>query len=91
LLVEVDERVPETLRVDVVRLRQVLTNLLSNALKFTHQGEILLAVAPGPQPGEWRFRVRDSGIGIPPEKQQVIFEAFSQADTSTTRRYGGTG
>ncbi len=86
-----DERVPQTLRVDVVRLRQVLTNLLSNALKFTHQGEILLAVAPGPQPGEWRFRVRDSGIGIPPEKQQVIFEAFSQADTSTTRRYGGTG
>ncbi|ALB55011.1 response regulator [Cronobacter universalis] len=91
LLVEVDERVPEMMRVDVVRLRQVLTNLLSNALKFTHQGEILLAVAPGAQDGEWRFRVRDSGIGIPPEKQQVIFEAFSQADTSTTRRYGGTG
>ncbi|NHV08704.1 response regulator [Cronobacter turicensis] len=91
LLVEVDERVPEMMRVDVVRLRQVLTNLLSNALKFTHQGEILLAVAPAAQDGEWRFRVRDSGIGIPPEKQQVIFEAFSQADTSTTRRYGGTG
>ncbi len=91
LLVDVDERVPEMMRVDVVRLRQVLTNLLSNALKFTPQGEILLAVAPGAQPGEWRFRVRDSGIGIPPEKQQVIFEAFSQADTSTTRRYGGTG
>ncbi|ELY3544705.1 response regulator [Cronobacter turicensis] len=91
LLVEVDERVPEMMRVDVVRLRQVLTNLLSNALKFTPQGEILLAVAPVAQDGEWRFRVRDSGIGIPPEKQQVIFEAFSQADTSTTRRYGGTG
>ncbi|EGT5710426.1 response regulator [Cronobacter dublinensis subsp. dublinensis] len=91
LLVDVDERVPEMMRVDVVRLRQVLTNLLSNALKFTPQGEILLAVAPGAQPDEWRFRVRDSGIGIPPEKQQVIFEAFSQADTSTTRRYGGTG
>ncbi|EPN3614078.1 response regulator [Cronobacter turicensis] len=91
LLVEVDERVPEMMRVDVVRLRQVLTNLLSNALKFTPQGEILLAVAPAAQDGEWRFRVRDSGIGIPPEKQQVIFEAFSQADTSTTRRYGGTG
>ncbi|ALB62756.1 FIG00554139: hypothetical protein [Cronobacter condimenti 1330] len=91
LLVDIDERVPDMLHVDVVRLRQVLTNLLSNALKFTHQGEILLAVAPGAQPDEWRFRVRDSGIGIPTEKQQVIFEAFSQADTSTTRRYGGTG
>ncbi|VTP68930.1 Sensor protein torS [Leclercia adecarboxylata] len=50
-----------------------------------------MAIEPGNAEGEWRFRIRDSGIGIPPEKQKAIFEAFSQADSSTTRRYGGTG
>lgn len=77
--------------VDGPRLRQILTNLLGNALKFTHQGEVLLVIEPGAEPDQWRFRIRDSGIGIPPEKQKKIFEAFSQADSSTTRRYGGTG
>ncbi|WP_338464332.1 response regulator [Franconibacter daqui] len=91
LLVDIAPQVPDVLRFDSVRLRQILTNLLSNALKFTHQGEVLLAIEPDKRAGRWRFRVRDSGIGIPAEKQQLIFEAFSQADSSTTRRYGGTG
>ncbi len=91
LLVDISPAVPEVLIVDGPRLRQILTNLLGNALKFTHQGEVLLAIEPGNAEGEWRFRIRDSGIGIPPEKQKAIFEAFSQADSSTTRRYGGTG
>ncbi|WP_039058373.1 response regulator [Enterobacter sp. Bisph1] len=90
LLVDIDPGLPQIVRVDSVRLRQILTNLISNALKFTHQGEVLLAIEPA-DGGKWRFRVRDSGIGIPEEKQQLIFEAFSQADSSTTRRYGGTG
>ena len=91
LLVDISPEVPEVLMVDGPRLRQILTNLLGNALKFTHQGEVLLAIAPAGGEGQWRFRIRDSGIGIPAEKQQAIFEAFSQADSSTTRRYGGTG
>ncbi|WP_337014855.1 hybrid sensor histidine kinase/response regulator [Leclercia sp. AS011] len=91
LLVDISPAVPEVLIVDGPRLRQILTNLLGNALKFTHQGEVLLAIEPADGEGQWRFRIRDSGIGIPPEKQKAIFEAFSQADSSTTRRYGGTG
>jgi len=91
LLVDISPAVPDVLMVDGPRLRQILTNLLGNALKFTHQGEILLAIEPGDGDEKWRFRIRDSGIGIPAEKQKAIFEAFSQADSSTTRRYGGTG
>ncbi len=91
LLVDISPAVPDVLMVDGPRLRQILTNLLGNALKFTHQGEILLAIEPGDSDDKWRFRIRDSGIGIPVEKQKAIFEAFSQADSSTTRRYGGTG
>ncbi|EKS6735923.1 response regulator [Enterobacter asburiae] len=91
LLVDIAPDVPDVLLVDGARLRQVLTNLLGNALKFTHQGEVILIVESGDDPNHWRFRVRDSGIGIPADKQQAIFEAFSQADNSTTRRYGGTG
>ncbi|EPY4907936.1 response regulator [Klebsiella pneumoniae] len=91
LLVDISPAVPEVLIVDGPRLRQILTNLLGNALKFTHQGEVLLAIAPANDESRWRFRIRDTGIGIAPEKQKAIFEAFSQADSSTTRRYGGTG
>ncbi|MGC0063597.1 response regulator, partial [Enterobacter asburiae] len=91
LLVDIAPDVPDVLLVDGARLRQVLTNLLGNALKFTHQGEVILIVESGDNPNHWRFRVRDSGIGIPADKQKAIFEAFSQADNSTTRRYGGTG
>ncbi|MGY5957138.1 response regulator [Kosakonia sp. BK9b] len=91
LLVDIAPTLPDVVRVDSIRLRQILTNLISNALKFTHQGEVLLSIDPTDAGRSWRFRVRDSGIGIPPEKQKLIFEAFSQADSSTTRRYGGTG
>lgn len=91
LLVDISPGVPDRLLADGPRLRQILTNLLGNALKFTHQGEVLLIVEPDEGENRWRFRIRDSGIGIPVEKQKAIFEAFSQADSSTTRRYGGTG
>ena len=83
---------PESLETDGQRLGQILRNLLSNALKFTLEGEVELRVAArdGTVPGIG-FEVRDTGIGIPPEQQEVIFEAFRQADGSTLRRFGGTG
>ncbi|MFN8651640.1 MAG: ATP-binding protein [Gemmatimonadales bacterium] len=84
--------VPRTVVGDAGRVRQVLINLIGNALKFTEQGEVLLAVEAVPGSGGLvRFRVKDSGIGIPPEKLAAVFEKFTQADASTTRRYGGTG
>ena len=79
---------------DALRLEQILTNLTSNAIKFTAQGEISIHVSIVSEVGDkvmLRFAVTDSGIGIPPERQQDIFQAFTQEDTSTTRRYGGTG
>lgn len=79
---------------DSNRLRQVLTNLLANALKFTKSGEVAIVVAPEYQSGDkfvMRIEVRDTGIGISPESKERIFESFSQADSSTTRRFGGTG
>ena len=85
---------PDALVGDPLRLRQIVVNLVSNAIKFTERGEVVLSVQAGPLRNgcaELRFAVTDSGIGIPPDKQAVIFEAFSQADSSTTRRYGGTG
>jgi len=81
---------PEWVRGDPSRLRQVLINLLGNALKFTEQGQIRLSVEPLPD-GLLHLAVADTGIGIPADKQAAIFEAFSQADTSITRRFGGTG
>ena len=86
--------VPQYVEGDPVRLRQVLVNLLGNAVKFTGQGEVLLRVAPCREGGAGdlvRFEVADTGIGIRPESQAHIFESFSQADYSTTRTYGGTG
>jgi len=86
--------VPATIEADATRLRQIVLNLLSNAVKFTEQGEVILQVnAASAEPGSavLQCTVRDTGIGIPASKQQTIFEAFSQADTSTTRRFGGTG
>src|SRR5216683_2811805 len=86
--------VPDRLVGDPLRLRQVVINLVGNAIKFTDHGEVVLRVeAQSRDDGSalLRFSVADTGIGIPPEKQAVIFEAFSQADSSTTRRYGGTG
>ncbi len=86
--------VPEYVLGDALRFRQVLLNLLGNATKFTDHGEIVLEAALGGRTDDvlaLNFSVRDTGIGIPPEKQQVIFEAFSQADGSAARKFGGTG
>lgn len=82
------------LRGDPSRVRQILVNLVGNALKFTHQGEIVVRAEPLSQTeaeAVIRFSVQDTGIGIPPERQASIFERFTQADGSTTRKYGGTG
>lgn len=77
---------------DRLRLEQVLRNLLSNALKFTNEGEVSLTIKEGNKDADcWRFEVKDTGVGIPEDKLQVIFEAFQQADGSTRRKYGGTG
>jgi len=94
LLYEVADGVPATLRGDPARLRQILVNLVGNAVKFTEAGEVLLSVRPESANGdkvELLFAVRDTGIGIPAEAMGRLFQSFSQADLSTTRRYGGTG
>jgi signal transduction histidine kinase/CheY-like chemotaxis protein/HAMP domain-containing protein len=98
-----DPRLPRSIYTDAKRLQQIIKNLLSNAFKFTHHGQVVLTVEPAD--GGWNreneelnraaeviaFAVTDSGIGIPADKQQIIFEAFQQADGSTSRKYGGTG
>ncbi|QEC78419.1 response regulator [Mucilaginibacter ginsenosidivorax] len=96
MLLNIPYNLPRFIWVDSVRLKQILINLLSNAAKFTAAGEIELKIeeiaASAPLPGTmFRFSVRDTGIGIKPEKQDKIFEAFSQEDGSTTKKYGGTG
>ena len=79
--IALDPALPPTLRTDAARLKQVLKNLLANAFKFTNRGSVTLRIAPG-APGAVAFAVRDTGIGIAPDKQQIIFEAFRQADGS---------
>src|SRR6202042_1652098 len=83
------------IRGDDLRLRQVLTNLVSNAMKFTERGEIFIGVKVSDTASDGtltlHFEVRDTGIGIPPDKLERLFKAFSQVDSSTTRKYGGTG
>lgn len=94
LLCEISHDVPEFVTGDPGRLRQVILNLIGNAVKFTHQGEISLKVQMDLLQGRTstlHFAVSDTGVGIPPEKLEAIFESFSQADTSTTREFGGTG
>jgi signal transduction histidine kinase/HPt (histidine-containing phosphotransfer) domain-containing protein len=107
----VDDSIPKILVSDVTRLRQILVNLIGNAVKFTHAGEIVIEVSPASRgarvaepgheqdteflrhPEQWllHFSVRDTGIGIPLEKQNRLFKSFQQVDASTTRHYGGTG
>jgi signal transduction histidine kinase len=90
----VDSQVIDLVAGDPVRLRQILVNLVGNAIKFTSSGGVMLLVQSESQEGEHvvvRFTVKDSGIGIPPDRQKDIFSAFTQADSSTTRKYGGTG
>jgi len=82
---------PDTLHSDQQRVEQILRNLLSNAMKFTEQGQVELKVSTGEVSGTVRFDVTDTGIGIAENQQQVIFEAFRQADGTTNRKYGGTG
>ncbi|MFO1499525.1 MAG: response regulator [Verrucomicrobiota bacterium] len=102
-LVSLDSGLPRNLTTDTKRLLQVLKNLLSNAFKFTSQGHVSFAITTPSQgwttdhpllrraPSVIAFQVTDTGIGIPPEKQRIIFEAFQQADAGTSRKYGGTG
>src|SRR6266513_2095924 len=107
----VDDVIPKILVSDVTRLRQILVNLIGNAVKFTHQGEVVIEVTPASKgarnlgkgcesdtdflrhPEEWllHFSVRDTGIGIPLDRQGRLFKSFQQVDASTTRHYGGTG
>jgi CheY-like chemotaxis protein len=101
--IEIEQPLPKSLVTDVKRLQQIIKNLLSNAFKFTHQGRVAFAISAAD--GGWSadneelrnasqviaFSVSDTGIGISPDKQQIIFEAFQQADGSTSRKYGGTG
>lgn len=94
LACQVPVDVPDRLIGDPLRLRQVLVNLIGNAIKFTGSGEVLVSVqseSVGSKHARIHFSIRDTGIGIPPNMQQKIFEAFSQADGSATRRFGGTG
>ena len=94
LACHVSSDVPEALIGDPVRLRQIIINLVGNAVKFTSEGEVVVRVTcleQDEESAQLHIAVVDTGIGIPPDMQQAIFEAFSQADSSTTRRFGGTG
>ena len=86
----IEPGLPATLRTDATRLKQILKKLLANAFKFTQQGSVRLAIAPR-APRAIAFSVIDTGIGIPADKHELIFEAFRQADGTTSRHYGGTG
>ncbi len=102
-ITELNEKLPKTIHTDGKRLQQILKNLLSNAFKFTQNGEVKLSISTVTQGWNienrhlnnasqvFTFEVKDTGIGIPVEKQKIIFEAFQQADGSTSRKYGGTG
>ncbi len=88
---QIEPGTPEWIETDADKVRQVLKNFLANAVKFTERGEVTLKAVPAPAPYCVALSVKDGGIGIPHAKQEAIFEAFAQADGSTSRRYGGTG
>ena len=90
----IEEEVPFSVAGDPIRLRQILTNLLSNSIKFTEKGEVVLRcrkLSDNDDGINVRFEISDTGIGISPDDQQLLFTPFVQADASTTRRFGGTG
>ena len=94
MIVHLDRGVPQMVRGDPGRLRQIIINLTNNAVKFTTEGQITVRVSTvdsGPEISKVRVEVSDTGIGIPEEKQRTLFQAFSQVDSSTTRKFGGTG
>ncbi|MFS2034926.1 response regulator [Polaromonas sp. CT11-55] len=96
LLVDMGDELPTWVRGDVTRLRQVLLNFVNNAVKFTERGQVIVSAhvledATPERGGLIEFRVKDSGIGIPLDRQSALFQSFTQVDTSTTRKYGGTG
>jgi CheY-like chemotaxis protein len=91
LVVDIAPATPATVIGDPLRLRQVLINLIGNAIKFTEEGEIELKVAPADDSGTLHFSVRDTGIGIPADQLEEIFKGYTQAETSTARKFGGTG
>lgn len=94
LIYDIAENVPVRIKGDITRIRQILINLVGNAIKFTEKGEIIVRVRETGEEKDKRtleFSVQDTGIGIPPDGINKLFEAFSQVDTSTTRKYGGTG
>ncbi len=91
LVAHADPEAPRLVPADPVRLGQVVSNLVSNALKFTEKGHVLVSIEPDKKAGFWRLVVRDTGIGIARDKLGAIFSAFTQEDQTTTRRFGGTG
>ena len=94
MITDISDDVPDRLISDPLRIRQVLVNLVSNALKFTRKGEICISIevkGHAAESIELLFCVRDTGIGVPPGLKDKLFDVFTQADGSTTRKYGGTG